>query len=227
MKKKNISIPKQPKLPKESPPQMEEDTNITRDIIFPFIGSLIVVILLGFVIIRINNPFQRFISDIKTIIFPNKRTVLKAPFSNTMVRDLLQYQAYMMVDPDTVISRIDRNDNSLVLVDIRDMIAYRKGHIRGAISIPVITSVSKLSGEEKNNLITEFKKLKSTDIVLYADTRYSERVFEMASFLFEQNIHVRILAVGWTEFRFFSNFWLPERKWKDFSINSYIEPRIE
>ena len=69
--------------------------------------------------------------------------------------------------------KIDRWDNSFILVDIRSREEYDNEHIKWAISIPAYTNKDNTGKTSKERILKSFKKLDSSkDIILYCYSHY-------------------------------------------------------
>lgn len=108
------------------------------------------------------------------------------------------------------------------LVDIRQAEIYKEGYIKDAINIPADFE----KGDIKNaqEILHSFSKLgDETQIVIYGENSYTLRTVAVARLLEQQNIQVKVLRVGWTEFFHFQTFWLPEELSSKVNILNYIE----
>lgn len=207
-------------------PETPRSGSVVKDVILPFVLSL------GFVfgVISYLRSAPTLPKQLPSLLSGKKTNSTqykaKLPLSKDEIMKYLRYEAYMYVDPVRVIDRIKAKDQLFVLVDIRREQEFKKGHIKGAVNIPV-SSVADLTEMDKSKLIEDFKRYGSYEIIIYGESRHTTVPKEVVIFLFEKNISTKMLAIGWTDFRYFSNFWLPQDRWQDFQVFSYIEPVFE
>jgi len=179
---------------KKSKKQMSSLLTKVREVIIPFVVSFITVFLLVY---------------ISPNLFKIKKEQTSAP--KPKLKELIELEKYLYIDPMTVIKLIDSSDKKVILVDIRDETSYKKAHIRGAKNY--------LIDQTKNNL----KEFKNKKVIIYGDTSFSISSKEVALFLLEKGVDARLMSVGWNEFRHFKNFWVPESQWSEIDINKYIQ----
>ena len=113
-------------------------------------------------------------------------------------------------------------DPDIQLVDIRSANNYKEGHIKKAINIPVDFEDGEMNNADR--VVQQFSELgDKSEIVIYGENNYTLRTLRVALLLEENNINVKILRVGWTEFFHFQTFWLPEEISSKVNILNYIE----
>lgn len=114
-------------------------------------------------------------------------------------------------DPMNLINLIQKKDKNYVLADLRSKQEFKKSHIK--------TSVN-LSPEVLGKKVKEFEK---KTVILYGQSAYSSTPRNAAYELLKKNINVKILSIGWNEFRHFRNLWVPEDLWDKIHIEDYID----
>lgn len=106
-------------------------------------------------------------------------------------------------DPLLLASKLRKNKTDFELVDIRSTADYNRGHISGAVSIPVYTTalVGKSGDLDEVGIKEAFKKLVNTDkfLIIYAQNAYSTIPSDIAAILGSDAKEVKALAVGWEE----------------------------
>lgn len=106
-------------------------------------------------------------------------------------------------DPLLLASKLRKNETDFELVDIRSASDYSRGHILGAVSLPVYsTGMVGNSGDLDTEGIKEaFKKYMVTDkfLIIYAQNAYSTIPSDIAAILSTDKKKVKALAVGWEE----------------------------
>jgi len=181
------------------------DINLIKEIFLPFLVSFMTV----FMVINFGSFITK--STQKNIVKNEVKKVLeetKAP--KDKLKDLIELEKSLYIDPLILLEVIDSHDQSVILIDIRDKVSFKKAHIISAVNY---------SREELLKNISNFKKKK---VVIYGDTAYSIETKELALLLIQKNIDVRIMSIGWNEFRHFRNLWLPESDWEKIDVNKYI-----
>jgi len=176
-----------------------------REVIIPFLVSFLTVFLLIYII---------------PLLSKNKKNVSKKEVVNLIeeknapkekIRELIELEKYLYIDPLVVLKLIDAGDEKIIIMDIRDSLSYKKAHIKGAIN----HSIDQVKKDTQN--------LKKKKVIVYGDTISSVQSKEIALLLIEKSIDVRLMSVGWNEFRHFKNLWVPESQWDKIDINKYIE----
>ncbi len=179
--------------------------NPIKELVLPFLISFITVFLLIYIV---------------PSLFKNKKNVSKKEVVNLIeeksapkekIKELIELEKYLYVDPLALLKLIDSGDKKIILVDIRDSSSFKKAHIMGAVNFSI--------DEIKKDIST----LKKKQVIVYGDTASSVLSKEIALLLIEKKINVRLMSVGWNEFRHFKNLWVPENQWDKIDVNKYIE----
>lgn len=135
-----------------------------------------------------------------------------------------QVSAY---DPMALVHLIKKNDQTYVLVDVRSAKEFDEGHIKTAISIPVLgAEYLAANGEIKDGTLKEMftSKIRNKSLViLYGQTQFSTYPESVATFLDQSGRRVKVLKIGWNEWAHFTNMWVPESSWNTFVIDPYIQ----
>jgi len=141
---------------------------------------------------------------------------------NNDVLTFMKIQSTLYFDP----VRIVQYEEGIVLVDIRSKKAYDAEHIKKAINIPVEPKEDKPDDiEALDERISSFKDAARSGkmIVIYDENAYSVQTYKIAYILLTKKIDVKILRIGWNEFRHLQTFWLPEKLWNKVNIIDFIE----
>lgn len=115
----------------------------------------------------------------------------------------------VFIDPLELVDWI-KEKKDFLLLDTRDEISYKKGHILFAQHF-----------EEK--YLLEIKEIKRKEVVLYGSFSFEDGVLEKARLLTEKGVNCRVLTIGFNEFRHLKAFWLPISLWDDFEPEDFIE----
>lgn len=185
--------------------QTTKPLNPLREVIIPFIVTFATVFLLIYVIPTLSKN-KKNVSKKEVVSLIEERSAPKEK-----IKELIELEKYLYIDPLVVLKLIDKSDENIVIMDIRDGISYKKAHIRGAVNY----STDKLK--------KDMQILKKKKIIIYGDTISSVQSKEIALSLIERGIDARLMSVGWNEFRHFRNLWIPESQWDLIDINKYIE----
>ncbi|MFA6016868.1 MAG: rhodanese-like domain-containing protein [Patescibacteria group bacterium] len=180
-------------------------TNPIKELVLPFLVSFLTVFLLIYFF---------------PLLFKNKKNVSKKEVVTLIeeknapkekIKELIELEKYLYVDPLVLLKLIDSGDKRIVLVDIRDSLSYKKAHIKGAFNYSI------------DQLKKDTSKLNKKKIIIYGDTTSSVLSKEMALLLINKGIDTRLMSVGWNEFRHFKNLWVPESQWGEIDVNKYIQ----
>lgn len=97
-------------------------------------------------------------------------------------------------DPLEIKERMEKNDENLLVVDIREKEKYSQGYIQGAVNIPL----------SRKNFVKEIKILaEEKQVVLYGDFGLSQEVIGAAISLRKKGIRAKILPIGWREWQLY------------------------
>jgi len=141
---------------------------------------------------------------------------------NNLVKEFYLTENAVRVSPHSLRVRMDRGDDSYILVDLRSQEEYEKEHIIGAINIPAYLDPYTASYDEER-LVKEFSKLpKGKEIIVYC---YSEPCMtgrKVGKILAENGIYVKHLGIGWNEWRYHWTDWNHEIEWDQVKVEDYI-----
>ncbi len=176
--------------------------------------------------------FLLFQISVINISLPSTRSILpqSAIFSGLLrfPGSLFAQNSSMVHDPYVLLLDLKKGDLPYTLVDLRSDDEYEKGHIRQAMSLPMYASFhqmrdGKIDEKELKEKIKTFDKKKP--FVLYAHSRDSQITQDVAFILRKNGRDVRILGVGWNEWKHFRNAWLPEPEWGNIDMTNFVEER--
>lgn len=138
---------------------------------------------------------------------------------SSQANDYWAKQDQFYYDPINIVTYAD----NATIVDIRSKESFETEHINTSVNIPVeLDKSGKISN--KKEILDSFSKLDHKRIiVIYGDNTYSLLVIKAAAFLNQKGIPVKVMTIGWNEFRHLTNFWLPERLWNKVNIIDFVE----
>ncbi len=147
-------------------------------------------------------------------------SVGKSPYQmRYSYEEILSVSADLYVPPQELLKHTNKQ-YPFILVDIRSHEKYEIGHINHAHNIPVEFDDDKRVSKKVLDSFQSVNQDKS--IIIYSENRYDRQAEKLAAYLIENGIIVKILSVGWSEFRRFPNFWLSEDQWDTVDINMYV-----
>lgn len=129
-------------------------------------------------------------------------------------------------DPYMLTQKIKHGDTDFVLVDIRSAKEFNTSHIKSSVNIPAYTSVEKMDTGTENSqqIIKSFRSVarKNAIIIVYGPTSFSQVTQNVVDLANKNHIKAMRLGVGWSEFRYFRNFWVPESAWDTVDVNEFV-----
>lgn len=128
-------------------------------------------------------------------------------------------------DPYMLTQKIKHGDRDIVLVDIRSANEFATSHIKSAVSIPTYSKVESMNNAvDLQTLYHDFqaKQRKNAVFIVYGPTSFSQITQNVVDMLNMHHLKAMRLGVGWSEFRYFKNFWVPEATWDTFDENEFI-----
>ena len=118
---------------------------------------------------------------------------------------------------------MDKGDQSFVLVDLRSQEEYEKEHIVGAVSIPAYKDKDTSDYGSVDRIISDFSKLpKDKDIIVYCYSIPCMTGRKIGKMLAEHEIYVKLLGIGWNEWRYDWTGWNHEHEWNITKAEDYI-----
>lgn len=145
----------------------------------------------------------------------------KKTYSTNEIKDAINLQSELYYDP---VNYFVYNED-IQLVDIRRKENFQNEHINTSLNIPAeIDKTNPSEFSNKKELIEAFQKLDSKkDIVILGENSNSLVPIHVAGVLAEKQIRVKIMTIGWNEFRNLQTFWLPEQLWGKVNIMDFVE----
>lgn len=185
-----------------------------------FLISFFISALLGYFILSKKTDIKK--QSKKTLISPTQ-TIKKnnSSFTNQWffknqaksneIKNQLSQLSSIYIDPLDLIDNIKRTDGKILLVDLRDEASYQKEHIKTAILFKDVDQIKKLS---KNG---------EKQIVVYGNFQGEEKVYQQTLNLINQGLKVKILSIGYNQFRHLKIFWLPQSQWDTVQVEEWVE----
>jgi rhodanese-related sulfurtransferase len=130
-------------------------------------------------------------------------------------------QSELYVEPLEIIKGLE----DAVLVDVRPESEYEKSHIIDAQHLEV--NIDPQTGKIQNTkeILTQIQKMNGAHdtVILYGENEYSPLPAQVAAYLAQKGMKVKLLSAGWNEFRHFSTFWIPEKINGRVDTSDYLE----
>ena len=124
-------------------------------------------------------------------------------------------QVATLVSPHSLRGRMDRGDNSYILVDTRAADDYQREHIIGAVNID--------SAESFADVLSAYRTLdQSKEIIIYCYSSFCLNGRKVGNFLAENGIYVKEMTVGWNEWRYEWEGWNYDTEWDSTNVTDYV-----
>ncbi len=134
----------------------------------------------------------------------------KIEYSFSKVRELLKLKTSLYYDPNDLINDLKKPKTEILLIDCRDKESFKKEHIKKAVFFQSIEEVLKLAKDKKS-------------IILYGNYPDEIKVNQIALELLNKNLRVKILAVGYNQFRHLKIYYLPQSQWDKVNPDDWVE----
>lgn len=143
--------------------------------------------------------------------------------SNELIYDFYQIENAVHISPHSLRRMMDKGDKSYILVDLRSPQEYEKEHIIGAINIPAYTDPDTSAYEEVDRIVSQFKQLpEGKEVIVYCYSMPCMTGRKIGLMLAEKGIFVKLLGIGWNEWRYFWTLWNHEHEWNLTKTEDYI-----
>lgn len=147
----------------------------------------------------------------------------KTANQNTRIRDFYEIENAVYVSPHSLRKKMDKNDKSYILVDLRSAQEYQKEHIISAINIPAYKDPDTPAYEDEARIIGAFSDLpKDKEVIVYCYSMPCMTGRKVGKMLAESNIFVKHLGIGWNEWRWFWTLWNHEHEWQTTKAEDYV-----
>lgn len=178
------------------------ESNRLISVVLPFLvvfGMTLTVFLTGSKLIKSNK--NKAIAE---------SLITSTSISKDKIKESLEIINGLYIDPMTLTKIIDSNTSEVLIIDTRSSKDFERSHIRNSKNM------------SKDEILKEYKSLRNRKVIVYGENSYDPTPKDIAVFLLGKRTDVRVLAVGWNEFRHFRNLWVPEGLWNKIDIDKYI-----
>lgn len=139
-----------------------------------------------------------------------------------LIRDFYLTENAVHVSPHSLRGKMDRGDQSFVLVDLRSPQEYAREHIIGAVNIPAYKDPNTPAYEERERIIAAFRALpQDKAIIVYCYSLPCMTGRKIGQMLAENGHYVQHLGIGWNEWRHFWTLWNHEHEWSQTAPEMY------
>ena len=146
--------------------------------------------------------------------------------ANALIKGFYETETAVRASPHHIRKAMSEGDESFILVDLRSREEYEKEYIAGAVSIPAYKDKYTSAYGEEERIINSFKTLQDNnpgkEIIVYCYSMPCMTGRKIGKMLAEHGIYVKILGIGWNEWRYFWNLWNHEHEWNETNVMNYI-----
>lgn len=145
------------------------------------------------------------------------------PSVDNLIKEFYLVENAVHISPHSLRRMMDKGDKSFILIDLRSPQEYEKEHVIGAVNIPAYTDPNTSAYEERDRIISQFRKLpKGKDVIVYCYSMPCMTGRKIGLMLAENDIFVKHLGIGWNEWRHFWTLWNHEHEWNTTKPEDYI-----
>lgn len=125
-----------------------------------------------------------------------------------LIKDFYYTENAVHVSPHGLRKKMDRGDDSFILVDLRSQEEYEKEHIIGAVNIPAYSDPDSSAYDEVKRIVNSFKEFpENKTIIVYCYSTACMTGRKIGKMLAEHDIFVEHLGIGWNEWRYAWDMW--------------------
>jgi rhodanese-related sulfurtransferase len=149
---------------------------------------------------------------------------MRTPSSDELIRDFYRIETAANVSPHHLRKAMTLGEaDTFTLVDLRSPEEYEKEHIAGAVSIWAYNDPEHSAYDEVDRIVSMFKALpEDRDIIVYCYSIPCMTGRKIGHALAENGVYVKLLGVGWNEWRYFWTLWNHEHEWDAVNVEDYI-----
>jgi rhodanese-related sulfurtransferase len=149
-----------------------------------------------------------------------------SPTEEELIKEFYEIENAVYISPHGLRGKMDKGDDSFILVDLRSQEEYEKEHIIGAVSVPAYKDPRTSAYGDVERMINSFKELidenPGKDIIVYCYSMPCMTGRKIGKMLAENGIYVKHLGIGWNEWRYYWTLWNHEFEWNETKADDYI-----
>lgn len=154
------------------------------------------------------------------MVFADKAT------TDDLISEYYRIENAVSVSPHGLRGKMDKGDQSYLLVDLRSAEEYEEEHIIGAVNVPAYSDRYTSAYGEVDRIVNSFKELKleypERDIIVYCYSTPCMTGRKIGGILAEHGVYVKHLNIGWYDWRHDWNSWNHEHEWETDKVEDYI-----
>ena len=128
--------------------------------------------------------------------------------NNLRIRDYYLSESAVHISPHAVRVNMDKGKTNYLLVDLRSPQEYAAGHVIGAVNIYAYKAPSVSAYDEVDRIVGAFAALpKDKEIIVYCYSMPCMTSRDIGKMLAEHGIYVKMLTIGWNEWRWYWRLW--------------------
>lgn len=143
-----------------------------------------------------------------------------------LIAEYYRVENAVHVSPHGLRGKMDKGDQSFVLVDLRSVEEYADEHIVGAVNVPAYQDKYTSAYDEVDRITGAFRELRDQypgrDLIVYCYSTPCMTGRKVGAVLAEHGIFVKHLNIGWYEWRHDWNSWNHEHEWNTTKVEDYI-----
>lgn len=153
--------------------------------------------------------------------------VLKGSTTNEdLIAEYYNIENAASVSPHTVRGKMDKGDQSFLLVDLRSHEEYVNEHVVTAVNVPAYSDKYTSAYDEVDRIVNSFKQLQrdypGRELIVYCYSKPCMTGRKIGKILAEHDVYVKHLNIGWYEWRHDWNSWNHEHEWNTTKVDDYI-----
>lgn len=145
------------------------------------------------------------------------------PSEEELIEEFYMTENAVHVSPHSLRKKMDKGDDSYILVDLRSQEEYETKHIIGAVNIPAYSDPNTSAYGDVDRIVAAFAALpQEKDIIVYCYSMPCMTGRKIGLMLTEHGMYVKHLGIGWNEWRYFWTLWNHEHEWNETIVEDYI-----
>ncbi len=159
-------------------------------------------------------------------LYVGQQVLAESVTDKDLIAEYYKIENAVSVSPHGLRGKMDKGDQSYILVDLRSQEEYLEEHIVGAVNIPAYSDRYTSAYGEVDRIVGSFQKLQQEnpgrDIIVYCYSTPCMTGRKIGGILAEHDIYVKHLNIGWYEWRHAWNTWNHQHEWNTTKVNDYI-----